>query len=380
MRVLVCPNSFKGSLDAFGVAGAISSGLALGASGIETVVVPVADGGDFTAAVLVRALGGRMVTSDVIGALGRKVRAQWGALDDGTTAVIDIASAAGLASLKPEEQNPMVATSYGAGQLVAAALDRGCRRIILGLGGSATVDGGAGLVEALGARLLDARGALIGRGGQGLAGLERIDVSGLDARLVDTEILAACDVDNELLGERGAARAFGPQKGATPEMVRTLEENLARFAEIMSRDLGRDVRHLEHGGAAGGTAAGIAGILGGRLVRGIDLVLDLLCFDERLTRCDLVVTAEGFLDRQTLGNKAPYGVALAAKRRGIPVVIVVGGVSGEANGSEFSVFDAVVPICPRPMPLEEAMAQTADMLARTAEQIGRLLRLGASLR
>jgi glycerate kinase len=321
-----------------------------------------------------------MVSSDVVDALERKIKAEWGLLVDGTTAVIEVASAAGLSSLRPDERNPMVATSYGVGQLISAALDGGCRRIILGLGGSATVDGGSGLLEALGARFLDSNGASIPRGGQGLAMLEHIDVAGLDPRLADTEIVAACDVDNELLGERGSARTFGPQKGATPDMVRALDENLARFAEIIRRDRGRDVRRLERGGAAGGMGAGIAGILGARLAGGIDLVLEHLHFDEQLAGCDLVVTAEGLLDRQTLFNKAPYGVAVAARRRSIPVVIVVGGESDEARGPEFSIFDAIVPICPRPMPLEEAMAQTHDLVARASERLFRLLRLGASLK
>jgi len=375
MRILIAPNSFKGSLDAFGVAEAIADGLARSVHGVTTVLLPVADGGDFTTAVLVRGLGGRIVESTVLGPLGRKVTAAWGMLDDGTTAVIEVAQASGLSLLRTEERDPMIATSYGAGELVSDALSHGRKRIIVGLGGSATVDGGAGLAEALGARFLDANGAPVARGGAGLAALERIDVTALDARLGDAEIVAACDVDNPLLGEDGAAKTYGPQKGATPDQVEALESNLSRFADVIHRGLGRDVRRVRHGGAAGGMAAGIAGILGGRLASGIDLVLDCLGFDERLRGCDLVVTAEGFLDRQTLENKAPYGVARAAERQHIPVVVMAGGIADDVTRSAFSIFDAIVPICPRPMSLDEAMSKTRDRLTWSAEQLGRILSL-----
>src|SRR5579859_1505402 len=273
------------------------------------------------------------MTSDVTGPFGQPLRAAWGSVDDGATAVIEITRASGLALVPPAERNPMTATSFGAGQLIAAALAAGCRRILVGLGGSATVDGGAGLVTALGARLLDARGASIDRGGAGLAALERIDVSALDERLAGVELVAACDVDNELVGPTGAARTFAPQKGATPEMVADLEQNLSHWADVIERDLGRDVRHARHGGAAGGIGAAILGILGGTLAPGGDLVLDWLSFDERLAGCDLVMTAEGFVDISTLANKAPVAVARAARRRGVPVVLVAGGMSDDVTSA-----------------------------------------------
>jgi glycerate kinase len=372
MRILVAPNSLKGSLDAFEVAAAIAAGLTKALPGAEIEELPIADGGDLTAAVLVRGLGGTLEHADVIDPLGRPIRAEWGLLADGVTAVVEIARASGLVLLADRERNPMVATSYGAGQLIKAALERGCKRIIVGLGGSATVDGAAGVAEALGVRLLDASGMPIARGGGGLASLDRIDVRSADPRLASAEIVVASDVDNELLGPAGAARVFGPQKGATPEMVEALDENLGRLADVIERDLGRNVRTITHGGAAGGMAAGIVGLLGGKAARGIDLILDALRFDDRVRACDLVVTSEGLLDRQTLGNKGPYGVARAAKRHGVPVVVLAGGLSDEVSSSDFSVFDAMFSICPRPMDLRDAMAKTRERMASTAEQVGNL--------
>jgi glycerate kinase len=377
MRVVIAPNALKGSIDALGAAEAIAEGFAGGMAGAETVLSPVADGGDGTASVLVRALGGRMVTSDAVDPLGRGIRAEWGLIDDGATAVVEVARVSGLLLLREDERNPMTATSYGAGQLVREALLRGCTRIVVGLGGSATVDGGAGFVEALGARLLDAKGAPIARGGAGLAALDRIDTSGFDPRLGAAEVIAACDVDSELGGPEGAARRFGPQKGATPPMVALLEANLSRLADVILRDVGRDVRHAPLAGAAGGLGAGIAGILGGRLQRGIDLVLDCLRFDDKLTGSDLVITAEGLVDRQTLGNKAPYGVARAAKSRGVPVVLMAGGIADDVGGADFSIFDAILPIVPRPMPLAEATSNARAHLVNAANRLARLLTVRA---
>jgi glycerate kinase len=372
MRVAIAPNALKGSLDARSAAEAIAEGFASGMPDAECVLVPVADGGDGTASVLVGALAGEMVTSDVVDPLGRKLRAEWGLVGAGTTAVIEMARASGLALLRADERNPMAATTYGAGLLVRDALARGCKRIVVGVGGSATVDGGAGFVEALGVRLLDAKGAPIARGGAGLASLDRIDASGVDARLAGVELVAACDVDNELVGEDGTARRFGPQKGATPAMVGELEANLSHLADVILRDLGRDVRRAPFAGAAGGLGAGLAGMLGARLESGIELVLEAVRFDERIAGCDWVVTAEGSVDRQTLGNKAPYGVARAAKRAGVPVVLLAGGVADDAHGSDFSIFEAMLPICPRPMSLADAMANARAHLTWTSHQLARL--------
>jgi len=331
--------------------------------------------------VLVAACGGAMIDAEVEGPRGAPVRAAWGwlgELDGVPTGVVEVATAVGLALLPPEQRDPLVTSSYGAGQLVGAALDHGCRRIIIGLGGSATVDGGAGLAEALGARFCDGRGSLIARGGGGLGALERIDVGALDTRLAGAELVALCDVDNPLLGERGAARVFGPQKGATPPMVERLEKHLERLASVIARDLGRDVRSLSGGGAAGGMSAGIAGILGGTLAPGADRVLDWLHFEDRLEDCDLVVAAEGLLDRQTLGRKAPWAVASRARRRGVPAIALAGGIAGDVTPRDLDVFDAVLATPAGPLSLEEAMAKAKERMIDTAEQVGRLLALGAA--
>jgi glycerate kinase len=262
---------------------------------------------------------------------------------------------------------------------VLAALDRGCRRIAIALGGSATVDGGAGLVEALGVRLLDASGHALARGGGALCQLERLDLSQLDPRLRAAEIVAVCDVDNVLLGERGAARTFAPQKGATPEMVGRLEASLAKLAAVIARDLGRDVASMRHGGAAGGLGAGIAGILGGRLEPGADFVLGRLDIRSRLAGIDVVLTAEGRIDRQTLDNKAPYALARQARAAGVPVIALAGDVSDDVRAEVLQVFAAVVPICPRPMALEDAMRRGREHLRLAAERVGELLGLGGRL-
>jgi glycerate kinase len=375
LKVLVAPNSLKGSLDAFGAARAIAGGFAKGCPEAEIAQLAIADGGDATAQVLTRGLGGSFREANVTDALGRPQRASWGLLPDGQTAVIDVASATGLGALQPHERDPLRATSYGTGELLHAALDIGCRRLIVGVGGSATVDGGTGILEAMGARLLNKDGQAVARGGQGLSSICSIDLAAVDPRLRTVEITIACDVENPLLGAEGAARIFGPQKGATPEVVDLLEAGLGSFAGVLERQFGVDVRALPHGGAAGGIAATLHAVLGARLERGIDLVLQQLDVDSRAAGRDLVITSEGQVDRQTLAFKGPYGVARAARRLGVPTVMVVGAISRELTAPDLEPFDAVFCLCPRPMSLEEAMRNAASLLEATAEQIGRMARI-----
>jgi glycerate kinase len=379
MRILVAPNALKGSLGPIEAARAIAEGLAQSLPDADIDQLPIADGGDATAAVLVHALGGAFADATVQDPLGRPRKATFGLIEDGKEAIVEVAQSSGLVLLRSEERDPLAASSYGAGQLVVEALDRGCRRIDIALGGSATVDGGAGLVEALGVRLLDRDGAVVPRGGAGLARVERIDLGGIDPRVAEAQMVAVCDVDNVLLGELGAARAFGPQKGATPEMMEVLEASLAHWAAVIERELGRDVRPLRHGGAAGGMAAGIAGILAGHLEAGADFVLDRLKVRERLAGKDVVLTAEGRLDRQTLQNKAPHAMARSARAMGIPVVMLAGGIPAELDAEAFDLFDVIVPICPRPMGLEEAMREARPLLVASAARVGRLLRLGGAV-
>jgi glycerate 2-kinase len=371
VKILVAPNAWKGSLSAPAAAGAIARGAGAALPQAEIAVLPIADGGDGTAEVLRRTLGGTLHEVTVSDALGRPIRASFAVIDGGAAA-IDVAAASGLAVLAPEERDPLGATSFGTGEIVRAALDLGCRRIVIGAGGSATTDSGAGILEALGVRLLDRRGRPVPRGGGSLGAIERIDRAGLDPRLDGVEIVVMCDVDAPLLGPSGAARLFGPQKGASPQAAQMLEDNLAHFADVCFRDRGVDVRAMPFAGAAGGIAAGLFAVLGARLAAGTDWVLDAIGFDAALGGSSLVITGEGRLDRQTRRNKGPYGAAIRARRRGVPVVALVGAVD-DTEGTVVSVFDAVVAIASGGVTIERAIREAAPLLEIAAERTVRSL-------
>jgi glycerate kinase len=369
VRVVVAPNALKGSLTAFEAALAIARGLRAADSTVEIVSLAIADGGDGTSAVLRAARAGVTRETIVPDPLGRPVRASFGLLDEGRTAVLDVATASGLTLLQAHEQDPLFCSSRGTGKLLSAALDAGVESVILGVGGSATVDGGAGLLAALGVGLLDESGTPIPSGGAGLARLSRIDLSRMHPALAHVKLRVACDVDSPLLGPDGAAMAFGPQKGAGPDTLLELEQNLAHFADVIERTTGREVRQLVAGGAAGGIAAGLFGVLGATLEPGIDLVLETLGFDQALLGADLVITAEGFLDRQSLRNKGPCGVARWSKRRGVPVIALVGGIADDVRPADFSDFAGIFSICRRPLSLEEALPRSAIWLENAAESV-----------
>jgi glycerate kinase len=373
MKLVAAPNALKGSLSAFEAAAAIAAGARRAVPGVEVIELGIADGGDGTAEVVCRARGGSFKEAPALDPLGRVRPQRYGWLADGT-AVIDVATASGLSLLSSAERDPLSATSYGTGQLMQAALSAGAHRVVLGVGGSATVDGGAGILEALGVKLLDADERQLPRGGGSLAKLARLDTSGLDERVRRVPIDIACDVDSPLLGPLGAARVFAPQKGASPEAVQKLEVGLTRLAELIQRDFGRDVKSVASGGAAGGIAAGLYGVLGARLLPGVDLVLDMVGFDAALPGAELCITAEGRIDRQSLRNKGPFGVARRASARGVPVVALAGGIDANATGPEFSVFAAMFSICSRPMSLEQAMRDAGPLLAAAAERVMRLCR------
>jgi len=320
-RILVAPDKFKGSLTATQAAAAIGRGLARGCPGAEIVLLPVADGGDGTVDAAVAA-GYERRHAVVSGPTGEPVEACFAVR--GEHAVVEMAEASGLRRLPGGRPAPLTASTTGTGQLLLAALDSGARHLVLGVGGSASTDGGAGMVQALGARLLGASGEDLTPGGAALAGLHRIDVAGLDPRLGATDVVVAVDVDNPLVGPRGAAAVFGPQKGATPTQVAALDDALSRFATVVHRDLGVDMASTVGGGAAGGTAAGAVAFLGARLTSGITLVLETIGFADALPGTDLVITGEGSLDEQSLSGKAPIGVARAAAAAGVPVVALVG--------------------------------------------------------
>ena len=375
-RIAIAPNSFRGSISAFEAAKAIAEGLRRVWPAAEMVELPIADGGEYTVEVLRHYLGGETRQATVTGPLGEPVSAKWALAGDGKTAFIEMSAASGIRLLKREQLNPMITTTYGTGELIHEAIRAGCARIVLALGGSATVDGGAGCLQALGVRLLDEHGKAIGRGGGSLGKLAHIDLGEVPAEVRAASFELICDVDNPLVGPDGAARVFGPQNGATAEMVEQLEKNLAHFAEVMRAELGVEAGQARHGGAAGGISAGLYGTLGAHLAEGAELIFELIGFQERIKGCDLAITAEGKLDRQTLYGKAPLAVARAARQAGIPVVALPGQVEPEAAQALGEVFDAILPIVDRPMGLDAAIAATARLLGDAAERAGRLIAMG----
>lgn len=350
--------------------------------------MPVADGGEGWVETLVHALGGRFVTLRVTGPLGQPVEARYGLIDqeDGLTAVIEMAAASGLTLVPPERRDPRRTTTRGTGELMQDALDRGARRLLVGIGGSATNDGGAGMASALGARFLDRNDQELPPGGAALADLARVDLSALDPRLAQAEVVVACDVDNPLTGERGAAAVYGPQKGATPAMVRELDAALAHFADVVESALGRRWRETPGAGAAGGLGFGLMAFAGSRLQPGIELALDTLQADRVLAGAGLAITAEGRLDRQTLHGKVPLGVARRASKHGVPVVALGGSLEPlppEAlEALRAAGIAAALPTLEEPCTLEEAMdpEQTRQRLERAGERLARLMDIGHAQR
>jgi glycerate kinase len=382
MKIVIAPDSFKESLSALEVASAIEAGMREVWPDAEYVKVPVADGGEGTVQAMIDATAGRRVEQKVTGPLGEPVRAFYGLVEDGdkgALAVIEMAAASGLESVPPARRNPLVTTSRGTGELIRLALDAGARRFVLGVGGSATNDGGAGMLQALGVRLLDAAGNEIGPGGGALAQLERIDASGLDARVRESEFQVASDVSNPLVGPQGASAIFGPQKGATPEMVAQLDENLRRYAGIVARDLGQDVAGMPGAGAGGGIAAAMVVFLNGRLRPGVEIVLDAVGLDAAVADADLVVTGEGRIDGQTVQGKTPMGVARVARAHGKPVIGIGGSLADDAAAVHAEGIEAVFAAVRRPSSLEDALAAGADNLRHAARNVAAALKLGARL-
>ncbi|HVP66245.1 MAG TPA: glycerate kinase [Anaeromyxobacteraceae bacterium] len=380
MRVVVAPDSFKGSASAVAVAEAMRRGVLSVFPDADVRTLPIADGGEGTVEALVAATGGHLEQRTVRGPLGDPVRATWGILGDGRTAVVEMAAASGLPLVPPGRRDPRIASTFGTGELVRATLDAGLSSLIIGIGGSATNDGGAGMARALGARFLDADGREIPEGGAALARLARIDLDGLDPRVAASTMVVACDVDNPLTGPRGASAVYGPQKGATPEVVAELDRALGVFASVASRATGRDVALLPGAGAAGGLGAGLLFFTPARLRPGVEIVLEATRFDEVVQGADLVVTGEGRTDRQTAMGKAPVGVAAAAKRRGVAVVCVSGGLGDGAEAVLDRGIDALASAVPGPMALEEAVARGASLVEAGTARACRLIRVGMGLR
>lgn len=375
MHIVISPNAFKHSLSGLEVAMAIRAGLEESGLAASYTVCPVADGGEGMLEILVNYWQGSLHTVTVPDPLGRPVEALFGLVNEGKTAIIELAQASGIKHLAHAERNPLQASTFGTGQLIKAALETGARDFLIGVGNSATVDGGTGLLQALGARFYDAANQLLTLGAAPLANLARMELTGLDPRLAQSKITVVCDVDNPLLGEQGAARVFGPQKGADAATVELLETSLARLAAIIQKDLGKDSTILSHGGAAGGTAAGLAAVLNADLVPGTEYILQKTNFSQVLKTADLLITAEGGLDEQTLAGKGPYGVAKVAKEHAVPVIAFAGQLPAGLDLKRFTYFDAVFPIGTGPVTLAEALAQTTINLHRTACQVGKILQL-----
>ncbi len=376
MKIVIAPQAFKGSISALEAASAMSEGVRRVLSDAETVLVPVADGGDGTLETLVESTGGEVRSSEVTGPLGEPVTAEWGALGDGHTAVVEMARTSGLALVPIEKRDPLVTTTYGLGEAIGQALDAGFRSFIVGIGGSATNDGGVGMAQALGIRLVDSNGRQLPYGGAALAQLDRIDMDDLDSRVRESEFSVASDVNNPLTGPEGASAVYGPQKGATPEMVAQLDAALGHLAEVVKRDLGIEIDDVPGAGAAGGLGGGLIAFLNERLRPGVDIVLDAVGLDGHLDGADLVITGEGQLDFQTVYNKAPIGVAWRAKARGIPVVAISGSLGRGFSDVHEQGIDAVLAITSAPMTLEESTERATELVAAATEQALRIMEVG----
>ena len=380
MKVVIAPQGFKGGISGLEAAQAIARGVAAAVPEAETVLAPVADGGDGTLNALVDATGGQVFNQTVTGPLGQPLEAQWGVMGDGNTAVIEMARASGLALVPQRRRNPRITTTVGTGEILKEALDQGFTRVIVGLGGSATNDGGAGMAGALGARFLDANGRPLPPGGAALSRLASIDTSALHPGLGEVSIVAATDVTNPLCGPDGASAVFGPQKGASGEVVSELDAALANFARIVQRDVGVDVADRPGAGAAGGLGAGLMAFAGAQLQSGIDMVCQVLDFDSHLAGADLVITGEGRADRSTIFNKAPVGVARHAQAHGVPTVLLAGGLGPGHEELYGHGIAAVLCIADRPMSFEQSLNRTGELLESAAEQTMRLVMLQSARR
>ncbi|EIZ1360751.1 glycerate kinase [Vibrio vulnificus] len=369
MKIVIAPDSYKESLTAMDVAIAIEKGFKQVLPDAQYVKLPMADGGEGTVQSMVDATGGTIIEHTVSGPLGQPVCGFFGLLGEGKTAVIEMAAASGLHLVTPDQRNPLITTTFGTGELIKAALDHGVEHIIVGIGGSATNDGGIGMAQALGIKLLDAQGNALGHGGGELAKLATIDCSQLDPRLAQVRLEVACDVDNPLCGTKGASAVFGPQKGATPEMVKILDENLAHYAAIIKQQLGANVRDMAGAGAAGGMGAALLGLLNAELRPGIEIVMDAVRLDEIVADADLVITGEGRIDSQTIHGKTPIGVARTAKKHGLPVIGIAGCLSADCGVVHEHGLDAVFAVVNRSVDLPTALAEAAENVELTARNV-----------
>ena len=369
MKIIIASDSFKGSLSSIEVCKAASEGIKTVAPDCEVVMLPIADGGEGTLEAMTFATGGSIITAQCSNPVGDLISSHYSISGDGKTAVIEMAKASGLYLIPKEKRNPYFTTTYGVGELIIHGLDKGCRNFIVGIGGSATNDGGVGMLQALGFRFLDCHGQELERGGRGLSKLHKIDISMKDKRLDECTFKIACDVDNTLCGPKGASHVFGPQKGATPEMASELDDILAHYAQTIERDLGKSVLEIKGGGAAGGLGTAFVAFLDAVLVSGVELILDSLNFSQELQGVDLVITGEGQMDEQTQYGKVPMGVSRRAKEENIPVVAIVGSISGDLTALYRVGLTAAFSVVNKPMTLDDAMDNAYDLVKQAVENV-----------
>lgn len=375
MRIIIAPNAFKGSLSADEAAECIAKGLKKSKLSCTLQLIPIADGGDGTAHLISKKLSAKPVKVLVHGPLGKKIEASYGWMSKSKTAIIELADASGLRLLNHSKRNPLNSNTRGTGELMKSALDKGAKKILLGIGGSATVDGATGLLNELGAKFLDKEGNKITEFPQGLLTLDQVETSSIDRRLKDCQIILLCDVTNKLLGPNGAASVFGPQKGANENEVSLLEKRLHQLNKIVKKDLGIEMDSFEYGGSAGGVAAGLAAFVNAKLVSGISYYFDIIGFENELKNTDLLITAEGKFDSQTMNGKGPYGVAEKALQYMIPVILLGGDVPLKIIDDLHHYFNIIMPIGHAPVSITDAMKNTAADLERTAMELGNLLAL-----
>jgi glycerate kinase len=373
MNILLAPDSFKDSLSAKAVADHMAKGIRRVMPNAQITKVPLSDGGEGLLEALVTPLRGRLISVEVKDPLMRDIKANYGLIDEGKTAVIEMATASGLELLKDNERNPMITSTYGTGQLIKDALDKGCQKLIIGLGGSATNDGGMGMVKALGVKFLKNDGVSIGGGGGALKDLSHIDITELDQRLSNCEIIVACDVNNPLTRKNGSSLVFGAQKGGDIETLKQLDKNLSNYAEVIRIDLGKDLKSREGTGAAGGTAMGLLAFLGAELRPGIELIMDELQLEKQIRQANVIFTGEGQIDQQTLNGKTIAGLAKLAKKHNVPVIALAGKVDYDIDQLYEIGITAAFSIVNRPMELTEAIQNTGELIEACVENIFRLM-------
>lgn len=374
MNIVVAPDSFKESLSAKAVASNIATAIAKIMPDANILQIPISDGGEGLLEALVTPSGGKLIPVKVKDPLLRNIQAHYGILGDGTTAVVEMATASGLELLKEIERNPLITSTYGTGELISDALDKGCTKIIIGLGGSATNDGGMGMIKALGGKFLNKKGVSVDEGGGALDALHQIDISELDKRLLKCEIIGACDVSNTLTGNQGASFVFGGQKGGSTLQLEALDKNLFHYASVIKSDLGIDVKEVEGTGAAGGMGAALLAFFDADLMRGIDLIMDTLQLETHIKNADMVVTGEGKIDRQTLYGKTVAGVAGVAQKHGIPVIAIAGKIGNDIDDIYKLGVTSIFSIADQPMTLQESIERTDYLIQSCVMNIFRIIK------